>query len=158
MGGPLRQGRSTSTTTVFSPPYKVSTFCSEGVLGVEPSPSQCRVFMSPYPALAAVAPMAEPGQLERRQRRPGGASSGSTRSAVSAHGQLMGGASRPPPSTSCPLPLTHQRIHPPLLKVTWGREANTPHPTPNNVHQILEAVEQCCSSPWWSGFLPELYI
>ena len=156
MGGPLRQGRSTSTTTVFSSPYEVSTFSSEGVLGVELPPSQCRVFMPPYPALAAVAPMAEPGQLERRQRRPGGASSGSTRSTVSAHGQLMGGASRPPPSTSCPLPLTHQWIHPPLLKVTWGREGK--QIPPNNVPKILEAVEQCCSSPWWSGFFPELYM
>ena len=84
MGGPPRQGRSFSTTTFPSrsfAPSKVFTFlCAEVFsVGLNFHRLNADVFMSEYPALAVVAPMAEPGQVERRQRRPGGASSGSTR-------------------------------------------------------------------------------
>ena len=79
------------------------------------------VFMSEYPALAVVAPMAEPGQVERRQRRPGGASSGSTRWNLGSW-PTHGWSRDPPPFHKLP---THSPMDtptlPPVLKVTWGR-------------------------------------
>ena len=87
------------------------------------------VFMSQYPALAVVAPMAEPGQGGgRRQRRPGGASSGSTRSDLGSW--PTHGWSRDPPPFDKLAVATHSAMDPPspVLKVTWGkgRKANFP--------------------------------